>query len=285
MSGTLLSRRTTRSSTGVLLLEAFLVLFAIVQMFPLIWLVLTSFKDNVEITGQNVIGLPRNWRLVNYTYVLTATRLARNFLNSLFYTVAAVVLSGILSAMASYAIARMTWRLNKLVLALFMTGLMIPVHATLLPVFLMLRTVHLFNTPLALIIPYTTSALPTTIFIMTGFFQTIPRELEEAAVIDGCSIYTVFARIVLPLTKPALVTTAVFTFLAAWNELMFANTLINNDSLATVTVAVNSLRGVHFTEYGAIFAGLTLATLAPIVVYIIMSDRIQRSIVAGAIKG
>jgi len=270
---------------GTTLLQLFLVFFAVVQMYPLIWLILSSFKNNVEITGGNVMGFPEHLKWVNYKYVLTATKLMMNFRNSLIYTISTVFFAGFLAAMASYAISRMKWKLNKLVLGIFMTGLMIPVHATLLPVFLMLKSVHLFNTPWALIIPYTSSALPTTIFIMAGFYQSIPRELEEAAVIDGCSIYTVFLNIIIPLTKPALVTTAVFNFLAAWNELMFANTLINKENLMTVTVAISSLRGIHFTEYGAIFAGLTLATLPPIIVYIFLSDQVQKSIIVGAVKG
>ena len=175
---------------------------------------------------------------------MTATSLGANFLNSAIYSVATVVFSGILAAMASYAITRMKWKGSKLVLGLFMTGLMIPVHATLLPVFLMLKTTKLLNTYWALIIPYTANALPGTLFIMTGFFGAIPRELEEAGVIDGCSIYSVFLKIIMPLMKPALVTTAVFTFLATWNELMFANTMVNKSRLLTITVAINSLRGV-----------------------------------------
>jgi len=196
-----------------------------------------------------------------------------------------VVLSGILASMVSYAVTRMKWKGSGFVLALFMTGLMIPVHATLLPVFIMMKEARLLNTPLALVIPYTVNALPSTIFIMAGFFASLPREMEESGVIDGCNIYAVFWHIILPLLKPAIVTTAVFTFLGAWNELMFANTLVNKENLMTVTVAINSLRGIHFTEYGAIFAGLALATFPPVLVYALFSDQVQKSMIAGAIKG
>ncbi len=274
-----------RRGAAATLLQALLFVFAVVQLYPLVWLVLSSFKDNVEITGGNVVGLPELWRWANYRYIMTATSLGANFLNSAIYSVATVVFSGILAAMASYAITRMKWKGSKLVLGLFMTGLMIPVHATLLPVFLMLKTTKLLNTYWALIIPYTANALPGTLFIMTGFFGAIPRELEEAGVIDGCSIYSVFLKIIMPLMKPALVTTAVFTFLATWNELMFANTMVNKSRLLTITVAINSLRGVHFSEYGAIFAGLTLATIPPIALYILFSDQVQKSMISGAVKG
>lgn len=267
------------------ILQLFLIGFAVVQLYPLLWLLLSSFKSNMEITGSNVMGLPVKWLWSNYEYVLTATKLSQNFMNSLMYTCATVVASGILSAMVSYAIVRMKWRLSKLVLAFFMIGLMIPVHATLLPVFLMLKATSLLNTPWALIIPYTVNALPSTIFILLGFFAALPRELEESGVVDGCNIYQVFFRIMLPLIKPAIVSTSIFTFLNAWNELMFANTFINKSNLMTITVDINSLRGVHFSEYGAIFAGLVLATIPTILIYVLLSEQVQKSIVAGAVKG
>lgn len=231
------------------------------------------------------MGLPAKWMFSNYEYVLTSGALGRNFLNSLFYTGITVIASGLLAAMVSYAVTRMRWKLSKFVLALFMSGLMIPVHATLLPVFLILKQTHLLNTPWALIIPYTVSAIPSAMFIMVGFFSSLPRELEEASVVDGCNIYQVFFRIMLPLINPALISVSIFTFLAAWNELMFATTFINKSSLMTITVAINSLRGLHMTEYGPINAGMVIATIPTILMYVLLSKQVQKSIVAGAIKG
>lgn len=267
------------------MLQLFLVLFAIVQFYPLVWLVLTSFKSNLEITGSNVMGLPGKWLFENYEYVWVGSDLARNFANSLYYTSVTVVASGLLAAMVAYAVTRMRWKLSKWVLAIMMSGLMIPVHATLLPVFIVLKQTSLLNTPWALILPYTVNAIPTALFILAGFFAALPRELEEASVVDGCSIYQVFFRIMLPLVKPALVSVSIFTFLSAWNELMFASTFINKTSLMTITVAINSLRGLHMTEYGPIAAGMVIATLPTIVVYMFLSEQVQKSMVAGAIKG
>ncbi|WP_372661038.1 carbohydrate ABC transporter permease [Cohnella sp.] len=266
-------------------LQLFLVAFAIIQFYPLLWLVLNSFKSNIEITGSNVMGLPAKWMFSNYEYVFTSGALGRNFLNSLFYTGITVIASGLLAAMVSYAVTRMRWKLSKIVLAFFMSGLMIPVHATLLPVFLILKQTHLLNTPWALIIPYTVTAIPSAMFIMAGFFSSLPRELEEASVVDGCNIYQVFFRIMLPLINPALVSVSIFTFLAAWNELMFATIFINKSSLMTITVAINSLRGLHMTEHGPINAGMVIATIPTILMYVLLSKQVQKSIVAGAIKG
>ncbi len=231
------------------------------------------------------MGLPAKWMFSNYQYVLVGSDLGRSFLNSLMYTGVTVIASGLLSAMVSYAVTRMRWKLSKIVLAIFMSGLMIPVHATLLPLFLILRDTHLLNTPWALIIPYTVNAIPSSMFILVGFFSSLPRELEEASVVDGCNIYQVFFRIMLPLIKPALVSVSIFTFLAAWNELMFATTFINKSILMTITVAINSLRGLHITEYGPIHAGMVIATIPTILLYVFLSEKVQKSIVAGAIKG
>lgn len=267
------------------ILQLLLIAIAVVQCYPLLWLVATSFKSNLEIMGSNVIGLPHRWLGSNYERALVGAKLGINFWNSLWYTSATVVLSTALSAMASFAIVRMRWTLSKPTLAVFMTGLMIPVHATLLPVFLMLKSTSLIDTPWALIIPYTVSALPSTIFILIGFFAALPRELEEASVVDGCSIYQVFYRIMLPLVKPAIVTTSIFTFLACWNEFMFAQTFINSPKRMTITVGIKSLEGAHMSEYGAIAAGMVLATIPMIIVYILLSNQVQKSIVAGAVKG
>ncbi|MEK4041059.1 carbohydrate ABC transporter permease [Paenibacillus sp. FSL L8-0493] len=268
----------------VVLQLAFLI-FAVIQLYPLVWLVFSSFKTNIEITGSNVMGLPNEWRWANYDYALFKANIARNFLNSLMYTTVTVIISALLSAMVSFAVARMKWKLNNVVLTFFMLGLMIPVHATLLPVFQMLKMTSLLNTLWALIIPYTVSALPTTIFIMIGFFRALPGELEEASVVDGCNIYQVFFRIMLPLVKPAIVTTSIFTFLSAWNELMFANTFINDPDLATITVAINSFKSAYATEFGPMFAGMVVATLPMIIIYLFLSNQVQKSIIAGAVKG
>lgn len=275
----------TRTRAIRLSLQLVLILFAVVQLYPLVWLLLTSLKSNLEITGGNVLGLPDQWLWSNYNYAIFGAKLGRNFLNSTLYTAVTVAVSALLSAMVSFAAVRMKWKLSKFVLGFFMLGLMIPVHATLLPVFLMLKATSLLDTPLALIVPYIVSALPSTIFILTGFFAALPRELEEASVVDGCGIFGVFFRIMLPLVKPALVTTSIFTFLATWNELMFAITFINNPKLATITVGIQSLQGVHTSEYGAIAAGMVVATIPTLLIYVLLSSQVQKSIVAGAVKG
>src|SRR5690606_24545813 len=168
---------------------------------------------------------------------------------------------------------------------IFLIGLMIPIHASLLPIFLVLKNMGLLNSHLSLILPYTGFGMSLAIVVITNFFNALPRELEESAFIDGSGIYRTFARIMMPLVMPAIVTISIFTYLTAWNELMFAITFISNEDLKTLTVGIMSMAGQYSTEWGPIGAGLFLATLPSIVLYMLMSTQVERSLTAGAVKG
>lgn len=267
------------------ILFIFLGVWAFIQIYPLFWLLLFSFKSNDEIFGGNIMGLPHKWLISNYVTALTSGNVFRYFLNSVIVTGITIIISSVLIASASYAIARMKWKLSKPVLFIFLMGMMIPINATLLPIFLILQKVKLLNTYLALILPYIAFALPMGIFILTSFMISIPRELEEAAFIDGCNVYQVFIKIIIPIVRPALATIAIFTYLSSWNELMFANTFINDEVKKTLTVGIMSLSGQYLTNWGPIGAGLVIATVPTIVIYALLSEQVQQSLVAGAIKG
>lgn len=275
--------KTRRISKGFT--QAFLVAFCVIQLFPLYWLITFSFKNNVEIFAGNVIGLPKTWRFDNYIDALSNGDVMRYFFNSVLVTGLVIVVTCIVSSMAAYGITRMRWRFSKVVLTLFLLGIMVPLHAVLLPLFLVLNTVDLIDTYLALIIPYTAFAIPMAIFIFTGFLESIPKEMEEAALIDGCSIYQTFFRIIMNLLKPAMATVAIFTFLRTWNELMFATTFINSRSYRTLTVGIMSFTSQYRTNWGAIGASLLIAALPAVLIYIILSKQVQESIRAGGVKG
>lgn len=273
-----------RSIKNIILL-VILIIVAIIQLYPLIWLVLVSFKNNAEIFGGNVLGIPKVWRISNYKVALTSGKVGVYFFNSLIVTAITIIVSDIFIATASYAVTRMKWKYNKIVLTIFLLGMMVPIHSTLLPLFLIEKKLHILNTYWAVIIPYIAFALPMGIFVMTGFLEGIPYELEEAACLDGCNIYQAFFKIVLPLLKPSLATVSIFTYLSSWNELMFANTFLNNPKLKTLTVGIMSMAGEHSTDWGPIVAGLVIATLPTILIYIPLSNQVQKSLMAGAVKG
>lgn len=267
------------------LLIFILVLFVVIQIFPLIWLVLFSLKDNNEIFGGNILGLPTRFLWQNYQMAFSGGRVGLYFVNSVIVTLFTVAVSGVLAAMAAYAIVRMRWKLSRVVLNIFLLGMMIPNHSALLPLFIILRNFKLLNTYFALIIPYVAFALPFAIFIFSGFLQTFPLELEEAACLDGCSIYRTFIEVVIPFMKPAIATVSIFTYLSTWNELMFAVTFISKQEYKTLTVGIMSMVGQFTTAWGPIGAGLVIASFPTIFAYVLMSKQVQKSFISGALKG
>lgn len=275
----------TRKKIIVVILSVFLIAFAIIQIYPLIWLLMFSLKDNAEIYGGNVMGLPTRFLWSNYKNALTNGNVWIYTINSVIVTGITIIVSDIIGVMASYAIARMKWKLSNLTLTIFLLGIMIPIHSSLLPLFIILNKLNLIDKPIALIVPYIAYGLPMCIFVCVGFLKNIPKEMEESAFLDGCSVYRAFVSIILPLIKPAVATVSIFTYLQAWNELMFANTFIHDQKYKTLPVGIMSLSGQYSTEWGPIGAGLVIATIPTIIIYVLMSNQVQASLTNGAVKG
>ncbi len=268
-----------------ILLYAFLGLWTAIQLFPLYWMLTFSLKDNNEIFGANVIGIPHVWRWENYTSVLTRGKVGTYFLNSVLVTGATIVLTSIVALMATYAMTRMIWKGRRLANNIVMLGLTVPIHTAILPIFIILRSLKMTNSYQALIVPYSAFALAMAIMICSSLMEGIPRELEEAAFIDGCSIYGIFWRIILPLMRPAIATISIFTYLQSWNELMFATIFISDSNYRTLTVGIQTLSGSYTTDWGPIGAALVVATFPTLIIYAFMSNKIQESLVIGAVKG
>jgi len=278
-----MTKRKIKTTITVLVLS----LFALVQLYPLYWLFMFSLKSNKDILmSDNVLGWPSVFQWGHYATVFSRSTMPTYFLNSIIYSGATVLLVGMLTAMAAYAIARMKWKLSGTVYMVFVIGLMIPVHAALLPLYQVLNSTGLRSVPyLGLILVYTAFAIPMSVMILTSFFKVLPMELEEAAVIDGCSIYGAFGRIMLPLIMPGLATASIFTVMGTWNDLLLVQTYVDINSLKTITVGVLDFVGVHSRKLGLIGAGLVAATVPIIVIYILFSEKIQKSLLQGAIKG
>ena len=231
------------------------------------------------------MALPEVWQWSNYADALSKGNILNFFKNSFIVTFLTIAVVAVAALMASYALTRLVWKGRKSLNNLFMLGLTMPIHAALLPVFLILQKMHLLNTYASLIIPYSAFALAMAIMICNSFIINIPSELEDAACIDGCGTFGIFFRIILPLMKPALSTIAIFTFLQAWNELMFATVFISDSQHRTLTVGIQTLAGTYTTNWGPIGAALAVATFPTIIVYLFMSQKIQQSLVVGAVKG
>ncbi|SFH23903.1 raffinose/stachyose/melibiose transport system permease protein [Lachnospiraceae bacterium NLAE-zl-G231] len=262
-----------------------LIIWTFVSLFPLYYMLMFSLKDNSEIFGSNVIGLPKHWLWSNYKKALIAGNMGLYFFNSCVVTGLTILFTILFSLMAAYALERMIWKGRKQVNALFMLGLTVPIHAAILPIFIILRKFHMLNSYQSLIVPYVAFALAMAIMICSSFMLSIPVELEESACIDGAGIYKIFWVIICPLMKPAFASVAIFTFLQAWNELMFAIIYISDSKYRTLSVGIQSLSGAYTTDWGPIGAGLVIATFPTLIIYLFMSKKIQSSLMAGAIKG
>lgn len=262
-----------------------LILWAAVQLFPIYWLFTFSLKSNKEIFGENVIGLPREWLWENYQKALTVGHMFRYFINSLIVAAGCILLTTAIALMATYALNRLVWKGRNFANSVFMLGLTIPIHAAMLPIFLIMKNLKLLNTYQSLILPYSAFSLAMAILVAGSFMESIPAELEESACIDGCGTYGIFFRIILPLMKPAFSTIAIFTFLNAWNEFMFAIVFVSDSKYKTLPVGVQELFGQYMSDWGPVGAALVIATFPTLLVYCFMSGKIQESMIMGAVKG
>ena len=262
-----------------------LVIWAVIDLFPIYWMFTFSLKNNEEVYGANVMGLPKNWLWSNYAKAMTTGNMPLYFMNSIIVTVAAILISLIAALMATYAITRIVWKASNLMNSFFMLGITIPIHASVVPIFITLSRMKMLNSYWSLIVPYSAFSLSMAILICTGFMNDIPKDLDEAAKIDGCGLWQTFGWIIVPLMKPALATISIYTFLQCWNELMFANVFISDKKFKTLPVGIQALAGQHTIEWGPIGAALVIATFPTLFAYIFMSKSIQESFIAGAVKG
>lgn len=270
---------------GMGILYSILILVAVIQIYPLVWLFQLSLKTNQEVFGMSPFSLPQDPQWVNYVKAWTTGGISDYFINSVLYTVLAVALTLVLGSFVTFALTRMEWKLKGFVLALFMAAYMIPLHSTLIPLFNIFNKINLIDNPVSIILSYTTFNLPITIMILLGFYQSLPREIEEAAVMDGCSVHRIFFQITLPMTAPVLSTTAIINMIYNWNEFVFVNTFISSERWKTITVGVNNFVGQYLTDWGAIGATLVISILPILLVYLFLSDRIIEGLAAGSVKG
>ena len=280
----MMSKEKKKAKISKAIIYAFLVLMAIIYIVPLIWVFLVSFKTNSEIFT-NPFGLPESFYLDNFTFAWTAGKLGVATLNSAIVCITTLILSMIIGSMAAFAISRLRWKLSKVCLTYFLIGMMIPIHCVLIPLFTRFAKIGLSNNLLGLIIPYVTFSLPVTIYIMTGFFENLPNELIEAACIDGASIYQIFSKVMLPLSKTGLFVTGLMTFVANWNELLLAMVFISDEAKKTLPVSLSKFVGPYNTNYSQMFAAIIIAIIPTIIVYCAFSNQIVEGLTAGSVKG
>ncbi|MDP9750153.1 carbohydrate ABC transporter permease [Thermoanaerobacter pentosaceus] len=267
------------------LLLVILVIFSIGQLFPLVWLVDFSLCKSGDVYGANILKIPNPPQFSNYYLAWRDGKIPQYFINSAIVNITSVTLTVILSLMMAYAFVRMKWKLSNKVLMYVLLGLMIPIHATLLPNFVIFRQLNILDSYFALIIPYVAFSLPQAVFLMTGFLGSIPRAIEESAIIDGCGIFRILFQIILPLSKPAIMTVTVTTFLNTWNEFIMAATYLTSDRFRTLPFSVYNFAGQYASNYAVQFAVMTIVALPSLIVYIALNEQVTKGVTLGAVKG
>jgi multiple sugar transport system permease protein len=270
--------------------QKILVVFALVVLvvngiYPLVWIFLTSIKNELELTQVPITYLPQTPNFGNYAQVFQAQPFARFFLNSLVISSLATILCVTVAAFAAYALARLRLRYRRVISIIIVAASMFPIVSLIVPLFQIMRGLGWLNTYWALIVPYATFSLPISTLVLTAFFQGIPEDLESAAMIDGCSRFGALWRVIVPLAAPGVVTAAILAFVNSWNEFLLALTFNSAPDMKTVPVGVMLYQG-EFTFPWPLISAAIIITIIPIVVLILVFQRrIISGLTAGGVKG
>lgn len=271
------------------IIKALVALFAIgwfiIAIMPFAYMIMTSLKEQKELFSGSVFSLPKSFYLGNYIEILTKGTFFRYLGNSVFVVAISLVITLVSSAFIAYPLARFVFKGKKTLLVIVLAGMAIPLHATLIPVFLMSKKLGLYDTLWALIGPYTAFNIPMTAFILTGFMQTIPNELEEAAVIDGCGKIRTFFSIIWPLSVPGMVTMAIYNGVMMWNEFIFVLVLTQSQNVRTLPLSVWEYQGQYSANQPMMMAALTLSAMVMVIAFAIGQDKLIKGMMAGAVKG
>lgn len=256
----------------------------VVILLPLIWLISSSLKSQAELT-MNIWGLPSTIVWKNYINAWVGGKISIYLVNSLMVTGTAIFLSVIVSVTMAYALSRFTYKLNRFFYYLVIAGMMIPIHAAVIPLYITAMNLKMMNNIFFLGVIYAAFRIPVSVFIMESFMITIPRELEECAIIDGANHYAIFARIIAPLSADGIVTVAILTALACWNELLISMLMLSRPLVKTLPIGLMGFITEWTSEYTILCAGLVIACIPNIVFYALMQEKIVKGMTVGAIKG
>lgn len=268
---------------GRVALNVFVFLFSIAAIFPLIWLIYSSLKDQQSFL-LNIISLPTNLHFENYVNAFAIGNMDTYFLNSVYVSIISVALIILVAFFVAYVLARFKFRGRNLIYTMFLSGMLIPIHGLLVPIFVEFKTLGLLDQWFTLILPYVTFELPIAIFLLESFIKKLPIEIEEAAYIDGCSTTKMLFRIILPMCKPIMATVLILSFLNVWNEFPFALVLINSEGLRTLPVGLTNFVGAYSADYPQMMAGMVISALPVLIMYLLFYRKIITGMTQGAVK-
>lgn len=269
---------------STVIIHIFAWFWAFVTLYPLFITVMSSLKDNNEIFG-NMFAFPESLLIQNYIDALFGANMLRAISNSLYLAIGTTICVIIVGMLASYILARQKYIFIKPVYMLFLLGVMIPIHTTIIPISKIASSLNGYDKFWMLVLVYTTFQLPQAIFLMTGFIQGISRELDDAATIDGCGMLRTLFYIILPISKPIIATVSIITFVYAYSELIFSVILISTPAKYPISRSLMYFKGDYSIRMGPIFASIILAVLPLTVIYLLFHEKVQAGMLAGSVKG
>ncbi|MBQ3210936.1 MAG: carbohydrate ABC transporter permease [Oscillospiraceae bacterium] len=264
---------------------ALMIFFAVYTLFPLGWLIVSSLKTNFEFLAESPFSLPKVWQWQNYKNALQVANLDRMLLNSVFVGLSATLLNVAVASMSAYGISRFRFKGRENLFLLFTIGILVPLNALMVPYFVIINELGLYNTYGGMILLYCAIGIPMSTVIIRGLMDSIPMEIEEAAYIDGCGFFGRFFRIILPLSRTGIVTAATFQFLTCWNEFVFANLIVSSDKLRTIQVGIRYFTNQFSTDYVSMYAAIVISIVPSILAYVLFQEQIINGLTSGAVKG
>lgn len=262
----------------------FLILFSATCIFPVIWLIYSSFKSNAEFSA-DILALPGSLNLEHYIRILKNGEMLTYLINSLRTTLLSLVLILLFGFIVGYFLARFRFKGRKLIYNYFLLGVLIPIHAIIVPMYILFKQTHLSDSWITLIFPYVSFGLPIAVFLVESYIKSLPKEMEEAAAIDGSSFSRTLFTIILPMTAPILTAVGIIQFFTCWNEFIFSLILINDQNLMTIPVGLSRFKGQFSAEYPVMMTTMVIGMAPAMILYFCFSKQIIKGMVAGAVKG
>ena len=261
----------------------FLIVMAIIFIMPMLFTIISSLKTKLDIFS-DPFALPKTPQWKNYVIAWKDENMSAYFINSVIQSGSTVILTSLISTMAAYALARFDFKLNKVLVIVFMLGMMVPMHTILVPVSYIIGLFNLKNNIFALVLVYVAFNLPFSIMVMITFMKGVNRSLEEAAIIDGASYFQIYSKIMIPLTLPAISTISIFNFMGAWNNILFPLLFINDKRLRPISLGLLNFSGERGSEYGLMMAGIVITVAVPLAIYLLFQEKVESGLAAGAVK-
>ncbi|MBS5150770.1 MAG: carbohydrate ABC transporter permease [Butyricicoccus pullicaecorum] len=269
---------------GTIVSNVYLIILSIMAIFPLIWLLVSAFKSSSEILNNPTKILPIQWTLENFRTVLDTLKFTVNIRNSLIVAGATTVIAIVISSLGAYGIVRFFPKLGNVMTKFLVTTYMFPSIMLVIPYAMVMSSLHLTNTRIGLVLVYLSFSVPYAVWMLVGFFKTVPIGIEEAARIDGANKLQIFSRVVLPLVAPGIVSTAIYVFINAWNEYLYSMILMSSSDKTTISVAVKTLEGADILNWGSLMAACAIVVVPSILFFCLIQNKMAGGLSDGAVK-